>query len=259
MSIRRYGAALIDLSAGHWRRTRTPTAVRSPQAAFGLVPASGLLSGAGADLLCGAVRHRDQRTGAAASVGLPLGERGPLLALLDWARDRGIEVTPLRRAFAPGATPQAVPLATFRTLIVDIQRQSLASEVSGWGLFGGTGATEPTRLLVATDPATTLLATPTAAVAVGPRGLRLLRRQITLVGWRSTERGLVLSTPDGERRLGAASLSAQLLRRLGKEAPRVELRRVPLSDFLTPALRIVAESEIGNDGPTEVLIVTAAP
>jgi hypothetical protein len=147
----------------------------------------------------------------------------------------------------------------FRTLIVDIQRQSLASEESGWGLFGGTGATEPTLRLLATDPAPTLLATPTAAVAVSLRGLRLLRRQITLTGWRSTDRGLALSAADGERRLGAASLSAQLLRRLGAEARQVELRRVPLSDFFAPAVRIVAESEIGNDGPAQDVIVTAVP
>ena len=72
-----------------------------------------------------------------------------------------------------------------------------------------------------------------------------MRRHITLTGWRHTERGLLLTTPDGQRRLGPASLSAQLLSRVGRGAPQIDLRTVSLIALLTPILDSLVDLATG--------------
>lgn len=126
------------------------------------------------------------------------------------------------------------------------------------GEFPADGEQQPVRVLLPTDPATTLLAAPTAAVGISGNGLHLLRRHITLTGWRSTERGLLLTTPAGERHLGPAALNTQQLRCIGRDAPQIELCRVPLSDLLAPVLGALTEFITVQLGSAENLFVTTS-
>lgn len=256
MTSSRSDEASTDLSAARWRAARIRTATSNLVAPFGLRPSSGQLSGHGGDRLHSAIHRGEFPADGAPSADVAIGERGPLLALLDWAKHRGVKTEQLHRALSPRATPQPVPLATFRELITDIERECVASGEAGWGLFAG--EQQPVRVLLPTDPATTLLAAPTAAVGISGDGLQLLRRHITLTGWRSTGRGLLLTTPAGERHLGPAALDTRLLRCIGRDAPQIELRRVPLSELLAPVLGTLTEFITAQLGSAENLFVTTS-
>jgi hypothetical protein len=96
------------------------------------------------------------------------------------------------------------------------------------------GETTPTRCLVPTDPPITLLATPTAALAVGHAGLHLLKRHRVVTAWRETPEALMLVTPSGPVRIGRASLSALMLRTLADGAGAAMLTSAPLAILAAP-------------------------
>jgi hypothetical protein len=230
----------------------------NPIAPFGIKPSFGQLYGPGGDRLQTTFwRHGTTLPGDVLGRGA-IGERGPLLALLDWAQDRGLDVAPLRAAFSLNVTPPAIPLATFRLLIDAVQRECAAARGWGWGLFTDHETNIPIRVLVPAEPAKTLLATPTAAVGISGVGLHLLRRHITLTGWRTTEGGLVLNSRAGEKRIGLTSLSAQLLGLLGGHAGQVELRPVPLSHLLEQVHRTLIDLEVGDGDTSEHVCVTTS-
>lgn len=245
-------SSAADLSGSRWRRARSSAATPHPLAPHGLKPSAGQLSGSGGDQLVltleGTDRHNRRRVSAPAS----FGDRGTLLAVMDWAEHRGVSTSPVREALTPNGLPHPVPLAAFQQVIDDIQHTSAISGDTALGLFPGTQTHQPVRILLPTNPATTLLATPTAAVGIDNDGLHLLKRRITVLGWRRTERGVLLATPAGERRLGPASLSAQLLGRLGRDAPHIELRPVPMSEVLVLLVSQLADLGMTTEGPTNV-------
>ena len=246
--------SLTDLSGSRWRDERARTATPNPLAPHGLKPSSGQLSGPGGDCLHLAIRQTrfPVRTGVPGRVAL--GERGPLLAPLDWAQRRGVNTFAAGEVLSSGDLPRPVPLRAFQQVIVDIQHTGAISGATAWGLFPSDRADEPVRILLPTTPAATLLATPTAAVGINSNGLHLLKRHITVTGWSRTERGLLLTTPDGQLRLGLASLGAQLLARLGRAAPQIELRPVPISGFLAPILTRLTDLATAHQWPGDVYV-----
>ena len=255
VSISQQGSSTADLSGSLWRRARSSAATPHPLAPHGLKPSAGQLSGSGADQVVLALEGANPRNRRRVSAPASFGDRGTLLAVMDWAERRGVSTSPVREALTPNGLPRPVPLAAFQQVIDEIRHACAISGDTALGLFPGTQADQPVRILLPTKPGTTLLATPTAAVGIDNDGLHLLKRHITVLGWRQTARGVLLATPDGERRLGPASLSAQLLARLGRDAPHIELHPVPMSELLVPLQSQLADLGMATERPANVYVL----
>ena len=167
MSAPQHEPSKVDLSGSRWREARARGATVNLVAPHGLKPSAGQLAGSGNDRLYLAIHYRPLPVGDDVPAHVPLGDRGPLLALLDWAKGRGVRTAPAFEALSRSVPPRPVPLLAFHQMIVDVQRECAVSGQTAWGLFPSDRANEPVRVLLPTEPATTLLATPTAAVGVG--------------------------------------------------------------------------------------------
>jgi hypothetical protein len=167
------------------------------------------------------------------AVDFPLGERAFLSSLMSQADvlDGGNHVlAPLRLR---EASLDVAAAARMPRLLETFEHGCTTRDATGWGVMR-TGEAHLVRRLVATDPPTTLLATPTAAVAVGHAGLRLLMRHRTITAWQETLEGMLLTTPTGTVRIGRASLSAAMLKTIAHGAGSASLRTLPLGALAAP-------------------------
>ena len=206
-----------------------------------------------------------------------LGERGFILAVVGqvptqesgYDGDAGLRI--LRRRASLIETSQVESLAR------DLERRrGHIRGRPGWALFASpeagptasstsltarsAAAHQPERLvrrLVPTEPATALLATPTAGVGVDHTGLRLLLRRQSVLGWRGAGEQMLIDTPHGEHAIRAVSLSASLLRRLGRQCPRAVLRAIPLDSLAAPVLdELSAATRLATDTRKPLRIYT---
>ncbi len=98
MSAPQHEGRSIDLSGSRWREARARTAIPNPVASHGLNPRSGQLAGPGDDPLDLTILCPQPHARAAFPAPAAIGERGPLLAVLDWAQRRGENIPGAGRA-----------------------------------------------------------------------------------------------------------------------------------------------------------------
>jgi hypothetical protein len=170
------------------------------------------------------------------AIDFPVGERAFLAGLMSHADPVGDGNEALRRLQLPTASFDVAAAGLLPGLLDDLQHRCTTHSAAGWGVIR-THDTQLVRRLVPTDPPTTLLATPTAALAIGQAGLHLLLRHRTVNAWHHTPEGMMLVTPTAIVRIGRASLSAALLRRLACGADAAALRPVPLAALAMPMMR----------------------
>jgi hypothetical protein len=188
------------------------------------------------------------------AVDIPVGERAFLTTLISQADPIGDGTDALRRLLLPTASFDAATAGLLPGLLDDLQHRCTSRSAAGWGVVR-TSDTQLVRRLIPTDPPTTLLATPTAALAIGQDGLHLLLRHRTVKAWHQTPEGMMLVTPTAIVRIGRASLSAALLRTLARGADDAAVRPVPLAALAMPmmrALRAAADLAVRTGGAIEL-------
>lgn len=180
----------------------------------------------GADRLAALERFRAWRLSYAAE--RFLGERALVLAFIDWA-DRHGDASALHALRLTEACIADTAALRLRWQLDQLRGRSRGE--TGFGIFAPPDAAAPVRGLVPTDPPTTVLADRAASLTVGADGLRLdapgSGGPVSVRAWQVDEHGVVADTDRGLRELGATP-PAELLRALGRQAPRVAVRPVEL-------------------------------
>ncbi len=125
----------IDLSGSQWREARARTAIPNTVASHGLNPSSGQLAGPGDDRLDLTILCPQPHARAAFPAPAAIGERGPLLAVLDWAQRRGVKTSPARDALSRNDAARPIAPRAFQQIIVDVQHECTTSGETAWGLF----------------------------------------------------------------------------------------------------------------------------
>jgi hypothetical protein len=169
------------------------------------------------------------------AVDFPLGERAFLSSLMSQADVLGFGNDVLAQLRLHEVSLDVAAAVRMPGLLEAFEHRFPARNATGWGVVRA-GEAHLVRRLVATEPPTTLLATPTAAVAVGHAGLRLLMRHRTITAWQETLEGMLVTTPTATVRIGRASLSAMMLKTIAHGAAEASLRALPMVALAAPIL-----------------------
>jgi hypothetical protein len=215
-------------------------------------PGSGLLSGTGTHTLTLTV-------GGSRGAELPLGERGFVTALLDWAGTRGEDVGSLALLRAATSSMDAAELVAMLQQLQHLL-DTLGTNL-GWALFASSTNQTRTlaRALIASVEPTVLLATPTAAVGLGRDGLRLRLRGLTVHSWHHDADRILLRTTVGEHTLRKTSITAALLHRIADGHSHAALVRRPVAELAGPLLAGLQTAAALTDHKQPLLLESRPP
>jgi hypothetical protein len=203
--------------------------------------------GAGDDTADEFKRYRTWRAGYCTE--RYVGERALTRVFLDWVAPH-CDVSALSALRLPAAHVDWHTAMTMRWQLENARRFCDSSDQIGLGIFTSPDKRSPTRTLLPTSPPTTALATLTTSVSSGPDGLILAgplssgqTANVVVRGWTAAQNGAVIAhTDDGEVHLEQDGDAARLLHVIGRHAPHVDVRAMPLRLLVAPLMVFFAEA-----------------